>query len=73
MDYVPQYLKATVTITLPAIEADAAEFETYDVSEMIKKYKHDLENDFLGSVDDILASDMAEISAKVELRSTPED
>lgn len=72
MEYKPKYMFPTVTLTLPPIEADASEFETYDVDEMVNKYKKRLVTDFIGTTDDAFADDAVGISVEITVKDTLE-
>ena len=72
MEYKPKFFEATLTITLPVIEADPAEFETFDVEEMKKKYIQQLEEDPLTYIQDADDDESLGLSVEVEIKDTRE-
>lgn len=73
LEYKPKFLKATVTIELPTIEADAQVFGFYKPSEMANEFKRRLENDPINELAEIMnedESDLTVVTAKVEVKDT---
>ena len=71
LGYKPKYLKAKVVLELPAIEADAQMWETYDVKEMANRYAGQLVENLLEELETPYENGDLEITPTVEIVDNP--
>lgn len=72
MEYKPKFMHATVTLTLPAVEADAAVWDSYDPKIMVENFKKQLENNLIEMIEGPFDEETLGITAEIELKDTAE-
>lgn len=70
MEYKPKYLHATVTLSIPAVEADPAVWDSYDPKNMAENYKQQLKDNLIEMIEAPFDDETLGIDAKVEIKDT---